>query len=779
MLTNMATFEALKQSLLDDQQRAHRFATRFILVRAVRDWQQLLVFLKERGADNIMYASRHCPNENAEPLCYKLLQDIENANGHTLVLPLGELLRLSATRQHYENLLLRLAAIENNLESADESKGRRIYVPLFCMDAVFHEVMAIGQNLAWKVPDQAAEAWVLDNESDAPCLLRVIDGKMRAPSQTVDAICFQEYLVAWEQSFLRDATLKTPYIASFRSSNMGCFDVQVYTSSYEILTQKYWELKEFTRAALEDAVWDALLDRLPVSDTLADALRHMLHLEAFHSMDILRGWQGVGYIERGILWLLLKLLSGQDRIGNPYLSEVMRLSKKPGDFLRHAEIALFDMAASPETELLEQRTARKEVLDKLNVTELSQETWVQWEGLPQEVQQNMLSYHTRREKCEGIKLLFQKQHFTFEQVRQREDIRKLFPQLVAYAAPMQGENEWITSYFAQYRLDKLRNQISPELEQMIHEWPEKRFEQKPRTDCLINAKDDAAAIHYWDCVSAEWQPMLKARIEEADPTLEAAGVLVRAVWPTVTSINRQNDQMQVMHFDEKPMDEIIHSSLEYPDYLLSEFDEIDKIAACAVKQMHRSSRVLLSSDHGSSRMAVLCRQMTIPTPAGATPKYFGRYADTATPCEGEGWIVANGCMVVTNYHRFSVPGNCGCENHGGATPEETLVPLLVVQKAVLRVVSYQETVRKVKGQPLSWQLTLNKPVTEANAIVEGRLLKGERITENNWQFDITLLDPDKQYVFVIQASEMGKPLAKVQEVQVQIQSGLTQRNMRI
>ena len=96
-------------------------------------------------------------------------------------------------------------------------------------------------------------------------------------------------------------------------------------------------------------------------------------------------------------------------------------------------------------------------------------------------------------------------------------------------------------------------------------------------------------------------------------------------------------------------------------------------------------KIILCSDHGTSRLAVLARQTKFDNafPAEGRPVYkSGRFADAMA---GDEKILPTALeyddkIIFADYSRFIQKGSTGSELHGGATLEEILVPVITIKR---------------------------------------------------------------------------------------------------
>ena len=138
----------------------------------------------------------------------------------------------------------------------------------------------------------------------------------------------------------------------------------------------------------------------------------------------------------------------------------------------------------------------------------------------------------------------------------------------------------------------------------------------------------------------------------------------------------------------KPQEEDFAASLEI-------FEE--QILPAAAKAMTRYSQVVLTSDHGATRLAACASQQgmaqTIPMSEGCEISDW-RYTKKIPGMEMNSSLMENLAgthWIVKGYDRLPKKGPKLHEMHGGATYEECLVPFIVFKQGAVFVPKAQQT----------------------------------------------------------------------------------------
>ena len=133
------------------------------------------------------------------------------------------------------------------------------------------------------------------------------------------------------------------------------------------------------------------------------------------------------------------------------------------------------------------------------------------------------------------------------------------------------------------------------------------------------------------------------------------------------------------------MDTLKHNNPPYPENILGELEILAALKEKILRALNSFRKIILCSDHGTSRLAVLVRQTKFDNafPADGRQVYkSGRFAD-ATENDEKLFPTApeyDGKIIFADYSCFIQKGTPGNEVHGGATLEETLVPVITIER---------------------------------------------------------------------------------------------------
>lgn len=272
-------------------------------------------------------------------------------------------------------------------------------------------------------------------------------------------------------------------------------------------------------------------------------------------------------------------------------------------------------------------------------------------------------------------------------------VKKVYPEVAAYLnADLVFDDVVLEDYFREYRELKMADHVTPEFYERAQQVvPPSSLKLR---DAIVqqDAADNGCALLVVDAMGAEWLPMLVALAREKNIGVDSAAVgEVRL--PTTTRFNEIHWPDAARRLpDIKRLDNIVHNGVEAHETCSAEENLVAALGVIGkevlprvAEGLARFERVLVTADHGSSRLAVLAWRaeprlaQTLACEAGAIVadwRYRERAAQGGCPQELEETLDGRH-WVVRGYDRLPKKGGRRFELHGGATLEERLVPVVI------------------------------------------------------------------------------------------------------
>ena len=268
-----------------------------------------------------------------------------------------------------------------------------------------------------------------------------------------------------------------------------------------------------------------------------------------------------------------------------------------------------------------------------------------------------------------------------------------FPLLKDYLGPYALGDPRLEAYFTEYRACKVANAIGRDFCSKAREIQYPVMGVKSREDLLNDGALDGAALLVVDAMGLEYLPMIVSLAKRRNIGI-ANAIPAMVKIPTSTKFNgiAWPDEKRLAGIPD--LDNIIHNGVHTHGVssddenfiaMLKVFDEI--VMPAVAQALARNKKVILTADHGASRLAVLAKKgglaQTLPV-KGVDDKaedwrYLAADPNAVPPSEVASNISGN-YWVVKGYDRFSKSGGKLNELHGGLTYEEVLVPFVVFEK---------------------------------------------------------------------------------------------------
>lgn len=275
---------------------------------------------------------------------------------------------------------------------------------------------------------------------------------------------------------------------------------------------------------------------------------------------------------------------------------------------------------------------------------------------------------------------------------EREEIKNLFPYLYYYTDPfslqVDKDNLWINDYFEIYRDAKISNRLTDKVSSFIKEknassttfmtW----HDQFKTVKTVLHNREDIDVFYWIDGLGVDWIPFIVQIVKKH----QVDGVFLNEIYvataeiPTCTANNRI--KLEELTFGRLKklgdIDSYAHSHKKYPNYMIKEFDIMEKCITDLLSQ-YNGKKIAIVSDHGISYLSQFANGINL---ANINSDHFGRCGDWMqgnAPKDNKYLVLENGrtiCALTHNSLTSKTPTGLGA--HGGATPEEVLVPIIII-----------------------------------------------------------------------------------------------------
>lgn len=281
------------------------------------------------------------------------------------------------------------------------------------------------------------------------------------------------------------------------------------------------------------------------------------------------------------------------------------------------------------------------------------------------------------------------------------NLSEIYPALAAYMKKYTFRDRnfvpefaaFITNYFEEYKRQKLANSISKEFLKKVDELALQRvYNRLPKRDELVKeAYGESTQLFWIDALGVEYLSYIVELAKKRG--LNISIDVGRAELPTITCENNEffkNWAKDSRHLKEDELDETKHKEKggfyygpdnPYPIHLAKELEIIERAIneTAMTLGLRRYDRVVIASDHGASRLAVI-RKKEEKYDTDTQGQHSGRCCRFFPDCDLPFAIKEEekGYIVLADYGRFKGSRAANVEVHGGASLEEVIVPVIIL-----------------------------------------------------------------------------------------------------
>lgn len=364
-----------------------------------------------------------------------------------------------------------------------------------------------------------------------------------------------------------------------------------------------------------------------------------------------------------------------------------------------------------------------------------------------------------------------------DMVQQLDDI---YPLLAAYLKQYVFKcpelSDLLTEYFEAYKRQKLSNKFEPEFLEKVDELAiSRQFNRLPTRNEILDDLNKNDTLLYWlDSLGVEYLGLIETLAKKRGLSIRIN--IARAELPTITETNRDfYDAWQGSKEKNKELDDTKHSDMggynftnnELPIHLAKELEiitsMIDKAATKLALRYYK--HILIVSDHGASRLAVL-RRKEEKYDTDTNGVHSGRCCKIFQPYDLPFAAEENGYLVLADYGRFRGSRAANVEVHGGASLEEVVVPVIELtlkdRNVTVKLVEEVVTVDFRTGTEI--KLFFNSPMQDISVVLDGKSYSAFQIDTNHYSVKLPDTKRAGDYSADVYASDnlIGKVMIKAQ-----------------
>ena len=426
-----------------------------------------------------------------------------------------------------------------------------------------------------------------------------------------------------------------------------------------------------------DEFWNKLLRNLTDKKLSFDSFIKQIDLDDDFETDFYNRAIGLDY-KRWLYFISAKVYSS--KIKNPYLRFVIGKTEQLADFKTNILTAICDVSPT-DNKYSQLYNGRKRIVKEFPITDI--EFFIAKNSINYDESIYRLTDNTLVEKQAIIDWVANNGLV--------EEVYEIYPALQMYMKPYifncgPISNE-LSGYFNEYKQIKIKNSIPQSFLDNVASYSKKYTSLDTRDNALLPHRKEKNIYLYWiDALGVEYLSYITEAAKAKGLSINVE--VVRSELPTITPINRGfYDTWEGEKYKEPRLDDVKHKEnggynfekCKTPIHLARELEIIDEAIGRAASRLSlkESNKVIIVSDHGASRLAVINAQET-QVPTETKGEHSGRCCKEFSPCSLNNIISEKGYFILTDYSRFVGSRKANVEVHGGASLEEIVIPVITL-----------------------------------------------------------------------------------------------------
>ena len=719
----MTIAQVVEKLTLEKQQGVtSRFPCRAVMVKNIDGYSELLSSLGSLPGVRLIQAEELFPSADVMPH-YVNLTKAGYADQWVILTGVSEYLRLFGRSEAESQRFAKLWHYQGSAANTG-----RILIPLWGCEAQWHDPsMRLCDD-----PRQSEFYYdcVAPDAKDQQMTVTVLSG---AFEQYVHRLNLQDGrldcgLMEWYEGWQApDASNTHQVLLTRRYAAVqpieGSITIRVIADTLSFIRDNLQDTPALTSDNCPTEAQQCLFDYALEGKTLDEAILSALNLADFSGVDVMGKWNALSAGRRQLAVLWLKL-----HPDDSYLCHCVRQSDDTADIPEHILHDIFTLRRAHPQWVTESRR----LIDAMKLTP-DAAFFEALDDIPDyEERLRYLSGQSRDERVYLLHMVGQWSRNDAAQMMACDALKNVYPELYAYLGGDAYDAD-LRRYFALYKSYKLENTLPADEDMYFSGIRTSPYEY--RYAVLSESLTDDCVVLWVDALGAEWLPLLARALTKTKEGKIRSMTVTQASLPTETCFNDQWKQMTEPHDKLDRLDKLAHKGvIDNKDYYACIEDQLSFVSQGIIKRVREllqtHHRVIITGDHGTSRLAArfFHKREGIKPPTGATPRSHGRYCllegdempmsfqAAAKDSDGRKYL------VFRNYDHYTSSGfAAGADDdnplagevHGGATPEELLVPVIVFDsiKAIPLTAKWLKGTVKIMMKKAKLTLTFNRPVS--------------------------------------------------------------------
>lgn len=681
------TITEIIDKLRQERELGSRFPSRIIFCEDLSSYSALVTQLK--SACDVTINLADFGKKDVVPRFEKIRDALIQYDGkQVLLLSVGEYLRMCIKRELDKDR----AQFSSFWEAMQQESSRtRIIMPVFaCRDSFDRIIGKVDER-------QESFVWKLDQETHhlqkqysisvySPQFVKVIDA---------NAYDFESWLRHWDDILGKDApcTIITNQY-KYTEASFGTINLNPIDSPFAYICDSIEDSDRLDKSWETDDFWAKLVPSLKKNMQFSELVLQELGITTFDFISVIARWDTLNNVQRELIWMWYRVYPNDE-----YYSYACKKAQKSAEIKVRIRDEILSISSRSQNWIDE----RMKAMRVLGFSSYDDAYFMALDKLPiPEMRLQLLTYKTHEEKAYAVKTVSGMLRNGAEPEAIANDIiRDLYPSLSVYLNGKTGIDQEVDDYLSWYRRNKLINRFPGNYFKKVSF---DRFDARLKQLNKLQGKDCFA---FWiDGFGMEWLPVFLQELELRGIVPESKNI-ASAKLPTETEYNHQWNEADPLCEKWNRLDTLSHKGMpddkSYYSCIVHQLSVFAEAAKRVDELLNQHEYVVITGDHGSSRLAALAFHDPSIVPVTAPPhskvRSFGRFCELSD--NGSSFIELDFMkkvslnektyVVMNDYNQFSVSGNVAGgnsdeqdvvgETHGGNTPEERLIPVVVVRRS--------------------------------------------------------------------------------------------------
>ena len=764
------SLDELKEAIIADTTSqdvlAQRYCVRFIMLNNFEAFREVYKFLVKELNVELLDIENLAKGEDKTITVDTLSDAVKGITKSTLVTPFSELVRFYNVEKFngFFNEIILTEDIKNPI--------KRIYIPIIGLHNRFSDFLKSFGRI-----EESAPIWQYYTSKDDKVMVYVSRFKHFTIPEKLN-ICslatMRDWLRFWKALAPKDKILcgARPILNCWQNSKPdSIFTFQPIDNAHTFITE-FLELNiPIQYMEDESQYWEKLLNHIGKSNSTMFDLSRFVE-KHFNRMtisisDVLELWASDSTDEFGRWLLKYYALNFKAKELPEYLRIILEETNdfQIGNslFVSVAERIFYATPAERERYFGPRKKLMYDLRSEFRtLTPPEHQDWVKEQIIT--IAQNDDSLAQAKRYCTSTYDFEDELFLGWYVLRGQKDfglshIQEYFPELYGYLTPFETlsikqSQSWASEYFNQFRAAKIKDTITDTLADLLkqrnvsaesfYDWYF-GFEESHGilADIVTTKKFPVDKVYWVDGLGAEFIPYILYLLDQSNSGYDAVLTQVaRTNIPSNTHLNSfEVDNKKI--FKKEALDELAHDG-HYQKYLtlIKELKTVRQIIEDILNDNKVGKHTIaIVSDHGLSAMSRNCESLKLDS----NTKHEGRYVllDSDSGLEHDvNFVVHTNEYDGKKYKVALCHASLGKkpthEVHGGATPEEVLVPFIVITnddlaKPLTFAVKPKETSIPVSDKKVSF--TIMPAPQSATVIFNGQEIP---LTKNGLQWEAML-----------------------------------------